>query len=269
MKKTAKSGGLGMALHQSVSFSGALMGLSRARAVFWPGCALMSLGPDLLNRTLAILRRTEPGMGLSSCCCGQPTRYLQPERFPKRQDKLRALLEGHDVERVYTACPNCTLQLKELGSFEIIPIWPLLAEVISPDDLVPVSGRYVLHDPCPMRQDREGQDAVRSLLSLTGMRLWEPEHNRENTLCCGNIQMLRATAPEKSAAIRARRLAEFPEDMGITSCCEGCLEAFRTEGRSTAHVLELLFGLSARRGWGARLAYTRQVKRKEGNRHGR
>lgn len=84
MKKTAKSGGLGMALHQSVSFSGALMGLSRARAVFWPGCALMSLGPDLLNRTLAILRRTEPGMGLSSCCCGQPTRYLQPERFPKQ-----------------------------------------------------------------------------------------------------------------------------------------------------------------------------------------
>ena len=93
-----KSGGLGMRLHQAASFSGPLMGVDRCRAVFWPGCALMSMDPALLERTLDVLRREEPGMGLSTCCCGQPTRYLEPEKFHRRRDRLVRLLEGSGVE---------------------------------------------------------------------------------------------------------------------------------------------------------------------------
>ena len=37
-----KSGSLGMALHQSLSFASPMMALSRREAVFWPGCALMA-----------------------------------------------------------------------------------------------------------------------------------------------------------------------------------------------------------------------------------
>ena len=66
-----KAGRLGMAVHQAASFSPPLMGLTASRAVFWPGCALMSLDPAILERTLAVLRREEKDMGLSACCCGQ------------------------------------------------------------------------------------------------------------------------------------------------------------------------------------------------------
>ena len=52
-----KAGRLGMAVHQAASFSPPLMGLTASRAVFWPGCALMSLDPAILERTLADVTR--------------------------------------------------------------------------------------------------------------------------------------------------------------------------------------------------------------------
>ena len=68
--------------------------------------------------------------------------------------------------------------------------------------------------------------------------------------------MLAATDPQKSAAMRRNRLTEFPEDRIIVSSCEGCLGAFRGEGRKTVHLLELLFGQSKSRGWGNRFKTT-------------
>ena len=112
-----KAGGLGMRLHQAASFSPPLMRVSRGEAVFWPGCALMGLGPELLERVRAVLEREEP-MGLSTCCCGQPSRWLFPGAFPRRQEKLRRLLAKRGIKRVYTACPNCAVQLRALGTVE-------------------------------------------------------------------------------------------------------------------------------------------------------
>ena len=45
-----KSGGLGLGLHQAASSSPPLARVGRSEAVFWPGCALMGLGPELLER---------------------------------------------------------------------------------------------------------------------------------------------------------------------------------------------------------------------------
>ena len=101
-----KSGGLGTRLHQAASFSGPLMGVDRCRAVFWPGCALMNMDPALLERTLDVLRREEPGMGLSTCCCGQPTRYLEPEKSHRRRDRLVRLLEGSGVRVPLQPCAD-------------------------------------------------------------------------------------------------------------------------------------------------------------------
>ena len=45
-----KSGSLGMACHQALSFAPPAMALSRREAVFWPGCALMQLEAAILDR---------------------------------------------------------------------------------------------------------------------------------------------------------------------------------------------------------------------------
>lgn len=252
-----KNGLMGMRAHQCISFSPLMMRIPAGRAVFWPGCALMTLETGLLEKTLEVLRRAEPEISMAACCCGQPTRYLFPERLEKRQKRLLTRLKKGNVQRIYTACPNCTLQLRELNQFEIIPIWPVLAARIHLEDLVSGDGKkYIWHDPCPTRGDAGQQKAVRELLAIRNCSCIEPEHSGGRTLCCGNFHMLHTLSPEKSAAIRQKRLAEFPEDRIILSSCEGCLGAFRKGGREARHLLELLFGVSSRRGWSNRLKIT-------------
>lgn len=256
-----KSGTAGMKLHQGIAFSMPFMKLSKTEAVFWPGCALMNLDNGILDRTVEILKRAEPNIGVSTCCCGQPTKYLFPEKHGSRQKQLISLLKKKGVKRVYTACPNCTVELRLLGCVEVIPIWEVLSSNIKKEDICANScSSCAIHDPCPMRKETAQQQAARDLLAKAGIEVAEPEHARENTLCCGNFHMMRATDPEKSGAMRKRRLEEFPKDAVITSYCEGCLNAFRSEGRSTLHILELLFGKSRARGWKNRIMYTRKAK---------
>ena len=248
----AKSGTGGMALHQALSFSPVFLRIPRAEAVFWPGCALMTLEPRILAKTLAVLERAEPGIQLASGCCGQPTVYLFSEKAPARLEGLVSRLKKQGVRRIYTACPNCAFQLGQLEGFQIIPIWGVLAEHLTGEDLQRSQGRFVWHDPCPTKAHSEQRLAARKLLALSGCDVTEPENIR----CCGNIQMLRARDPEKSAVLRQRRLAELASDRIILSSCEGCLDAFRSEGRETCHLLELLFGKSKSRGWHNRIRNT-------------
>jgi Fe-S oxidoreductase len=257
---SGRSGLAGMRLQQAASFSPFLLRIPHSAAVFWPGCALMKYDGAILRAALEVLCREEP-MVLAAGCCGQPSVYLFPELAGRRRQQLVSALKKAGVRRIYTACPNCALQLGALGGFEIIPIWTVLLRHLKPEDLAPPAAeRYMLHDPCPLRKDPEQLEAVRALLRLAGAEYTEPAHSRECSHCCGNLHMLRARDPEKSAKLRALCLSEFPEDRSITACCAGCLDAFSGEGRRIAHLLEILFGRSLRQSWGNRLKLTRSIR---------
>ena len=247
-----------MRLHQGLGFSPLMLKIPQSEAVFWPGCALLNLDGEILQKTLTVLRRAEPEIKLACGCCGQPTVYLFPEKAEKRKKKLISQLKKQGVKRIYTACPNCTLQLRQLDGFEIIPIWSVLAEQIHGEDIIGADGQFIWHDPCPTRKDPAQQEAARILLEKSGCDCCQPECTGCKTKCCGNFHMMAAKDPDKSAAMRAARLAGFPEEKVIASSCEGCLGAFRSEGRNTCHLLEILFGRSPTRGWGNRFKTTQK-----------
>ena len=251
----AKMGNLVAATHQAVSFHPAMVRIPEAEAVFWPGCALMTLEGHILDRTLEVLRGAEPEMQMAFACCANPSSCLFPGKAEKRKNLLLREIQKKGVKRIYTACPNCTLQLRAFG-LEVIPIWPVLAQHLTAEDMVPLGGRYVWHDPCPTRKDAVQQEAVRRILALRGCDWMEPECSGCRTQCCGNVKMLHCTDPVKSAALRKKRLAQLPPERIISSSCEGCLSAFRSEKRETAHLLEMLFGRSKSRGWGNRFRNT-------------
>ena len=251
----ANLGKIVVGTHQAVSFHPSMIRIPGVEALFWPGCALMTLEPFILDKTLEVLKRAEPGIQLAAACCGNPGRCLFPKQAERRKEKLLKLLNKRGVKRVYTACPNCTLQLRSYG-LDVKPIWPVLAEYLTEGDFAALSGSYVWHDPCPTRQDTAQQEAVRKILALRNCDWTEPECSGCKTICCGNKNMLHCTDPAKSAKLRKARLAQFPAERTIASSCEGCLSAFRGENRDTAHLLELLFGRSKSRGWGNRFKNT-------------
>ena len=102
---------------------------------------------------------------------------------------------------------------------------------------------------------------MRSLLSKARVTITEFPQYRENTQCCGNIAMLRARDPEKSAVMRTSRLNGISSELPITSYCAGCVDAFRSEGRITAHLIELLFGRSKKHGWNNRIRNIIQTRK--------
>ena len=233
-----KAGRLGMAVHQATSFSPPLMGLTTSRAVFWPGCALMSLDPAILERTLAVLRREEKDMGLSACCCGSPPGIWSRSGMKSGGRSSAVCWSGGGWSGSTPPAPNCGVQLRELGGVQVISLWPVLEQRLRPEDLAPAPARScVVHDPCPTRREKADQEAVRALLALAGAAVAEPAHCRERTICCGNYHMAHTLDPEKSAAMRRQRTAEFPAGLPVVSCCEGCLGAFRGEGLPTFHLL--------------------------------
>lgn len=251
------SGRFGMLLHQAVSFSRALIKIPRTDAVFFPGCALLGYDPELLKHVMLLLRKEEPNIALAAGCCGQPTKSLEPSHLFKRTEKLRRLFVKKNVRRIYTACPNCTVMLSRLACADVIPVWETLNRVSAPEDYFNhSSASFALHDPCPVRQDFAQQNAVRELLQKANVSITEFPKNREQTACCGNIAMLRTIDPAKSANMRNTRLDELPSNLSITSYCAGCVDAFSSEGRETAHLVELLFGKSNSRGWGNRIRNT-------------
>ena len=251
----ADLGKLVVRIHQAVSFHPAMIRIPETEAVFWPGCALMTLEPRLLDKTLEVLQRAEPGIRMAAACCGNPSSCLFPRQAERRREKLLKLLTKQGVKRIYTACPNCTLQLASYG-LDVKPIWPVLAEHLKAADMVSMNGSYLWHDPCPTRKDAVQQEAVRNILTLRGCDWTEPACSGCNTICCGNKNMLHCTDPKKSAKLRKIRISQFPADRTIVSSCEGCLSAFRSEKRETVHLLELLFGKSKSRGWGNRCKNT-------------
>ncbi|MFQ8696127.1 MAG: heterodisulfide reductase-related iron-sulfur binding cluster [Alitiscatomonas sp.] len=129
------SGIPGMALHQAISFFSPMMSVPETPAVFWPGCALLNLDPAILKKTLEILARTEPEIRLAAGCCGQPSFFLFPEKYPAYRETLERRLKKSGVKRIYTACPNCTRQLHGICGIQVIPSWSVLAGTMTREDL--------------------------------------------------------------------------------------------------------------------------------------
>ena len=192
----------------------------------------MSLDPAILERTLAGPAAGGEGHG--------PLRLLLRPAHPVpgagavRKAAGEAPLSaggGGGVERVYTACPNCGVQLRELGGVQVISLWPVLEQRLRPEDLAPAPGK-ILRGPRPLPHPpgESGPGGGPGPAGPGGAAVAEPAHCRERTICCGNYHMAHTLAPEKSAAMRRRRTAEFPAGLPVVSCCEGCLGAFRGRG---------------------------------------
>lgn len=249
--------------HQLLSFSKLFAMHGEGAHVFWPGCAVLSLGEELAVGTYQLLQELIPDLSYSTMCCGKPSIHIRGgEGYPKRLAQIQGEVAQKGTRVIYTMCPNCYNTLGKLEDVEIRSIWKILDEQLPARFYGVLAGRaFSLHDPCPIKQgDLESAEHVRSILSKMGAEVLEFAHNRANTICCGKRNMLMALDPKRAEQVFAARAKEAPSREVVTYCAS-CKATFGDRDFTSHYLLELMLGLDQKGSWKKRYQSVRALKR--------
>ena len=224
----------------------------KEKAAFYSGCLIDFSYPEMGAAVVKVLNKAgiEVVFPEGQTCCGAPARYSGAYEVAAQnaKDNIKALLE-EDVKYVVSACPTCTVALKQefISTFESLGMADPMAEARRlADKAVDFStlvkrlvddkrltfkegadlGRFTYHDSCHLKHTLNASEAPRELLAKAGYRISEMA---ECDMCCGMGGSYSLKLPEISAPILERKLqnikaADAP--LAIMDC-PGCVMQIR------------------------------------------
>lgn len=214
---------------------------SRARYAFFPGCQLGASDPRYVIESYRLLLRHYPDCALFLSCCGAPLDWAGHEK--DRVSKHHQLLDqwkSLGEPTLVVACPMCANSLKTaLPNANVISLYTL--PVFDAERSRSACAASV-YDPCAARFDAPTQDAVRLLLEQMGFSLYPLSCDRESAMCCGwgGQYAIADSKLSNDAAAYASNLAETP----YVTYCSNCRDTFSTHGKSSWHILDLVFDIN-------------------------
>ncbi len=229
--------------------------ISDAKTLFIPGCSLVGYDTQVLQQTYGYLVEQLGDVEMLVNCCGSPSLAIgDMDAYQDRSKRLKTIIAGHHIERIILACGNCyNTYIQELPEVEILTLWEVIATYGVPKDLKEVyTGKIVaaLHDPCSFNRHSGVHGSVREILKVLGVTVEEFPANRNQATCCGSKNMIKETNPHLWQQLRSRRAATVKSQQ-ILSYCQSCVRTLSVEGKTTLHLLDLLFNeevISGRRG---------------------
>ncbi len=208
--------------------------------IFFPGCSLPGTRPDKVIKIFQYLQKRNPGLGIVLDCCTKPTHDLGDERFFESMfDDLKRYLLDHNISKVIVACTNCYKVFKNYGDELTVTTAYEELDRDFPCPAIKNKAPVTIHDPCAVRFDATIHNAVRSLISKTGLEVQEMEHTRENTICCGEGGAVGFVKPEFAQTWSNMRKREA-NGRTILTYCAGCT-SYLNPLTPTSHLLDLLF----------------------------
>lgn len=209
--------------------------------IFFPGCTLPGTRPAVTTGLFRQIRQNIPTVGLVLDCCNKPSHDLgRSGHFEKMFGEMHRYLVSQGIRTVLTACPNCTKVFRQYGAgLAVKTVYEILDTPISAIGLPGNGGTFTVHDPCPLRNDRDTQQAVRRMLGDMGLAVNEMQHSGKQTLCCGEGGTVAAV---KSQYAREWALVHERESAGrtIVTYCAGCTGNLN-HVVPALHILDLLF----------------------------
>jgi len=209
--------------------------------VFFPGCALPGARPEATMEIYRRLRRLLSTLGVVLDCCAKPSHDLgRAAHFGAIFGKMHAALVAQGIRTVLTTCPNCTKIFRQYGEgLEVRTVW----EVLHAGGAGPLGNRaggieVSVHDPCPLRDDRQVQAAIRGLLADLGYTVVAMPHQENRTVCCGEGGAVGCIDPGLAEEWTGLRGREAENRLLVTSC-SGCVAALNRR-TPTVHVADLL-----------------------------
>jgi len=225
---------------------------SAEKIAFYAGCLIDFAYPEIGEAVVKILNKAgiEVVFPVEQTCCGAPARYsgAYETAAQNAKDNIDALLK-EDVKYVVSACPTCTVALKNdfsstfesLGMTDALPRAKALADkVIDFSSLIQQlvnEGRLTLkegaqlqkatyHDSCHLKRTLRADQAPRELLRKAGTEIVEMY---EADMCCGMGGSYSLKLPEISAPILERKLHNIKQTgaEAVLMDCPGCMMQIR------------------------------------------
>jgi Fe-S oxidoreductase len=212
--------------------------------LFFPGCQLSGLSPDNLKKTYRFLRdRLKGGVGLMLRCCGAPADWAgRAEIFSQVLKAFRAQWMEMGSPELILACSSCYAVFKaHLPEARLISLWEIFDRQGLPQtDTRPGQNVLAIHDPCTSRHEARIQESVRNIVRTLGLEIAELPLSRDKTKCCGFGGLMWFAHRELADKVIERRINETSMDM--LAYCAVCCDHFRSQGKPTLHLLDLIFG---------------------------
>lgn len=273
MKKLPLAAKINIAIQQKLSFSplfGRVYQSGKSSIGFFPGCSMSEYDVELTLKVYSYLQELFPGIALVTLCCAEPSRTLSKNKYQHYSNALKQRLRDYGITKLIVCCPNCQKNFSALTDVEIITLWEIL-EHNAPAQTNYYQGYplFMLHDPCPCRQEIKTQDNVRSILNRLNFPYQEYSQTKGKTICCGKKDMLMIREPQVSKQILTN-CVNRSDNKHIISYCFSCITAFRSAGCTAIHLLEAIFTTntgvdsakrSLIRSWTNRLVLLKRVRK--------
>ena len=199
----------------------------KSNYIFFPGCQLGALLPDSLLKTYGDLKTRLEDCGVLLGCCGVMARWAgQEEMFENAIAQIKTALAERGDPVLITACPTCHETLGEF--FKVMGIWDL-------DYKITDSETYYIHDACGARNT-----GIHEKIRALGANIAEPKYNKDVSPCCGYGGLQTFANKEIAAAMTEFAAARLKEP--VLTYCANCDDRFARAGKTSRHVLELIFG---------------------------
>jgi iron-sulfur cluster protein len=222
------------------------------KAAFYGGCLVDFAYPEMGEAVVRVLNKAgiEVIFPEGQTCCGAPARYSGAYEVAAQNgvDNIHALL-AEDVKYVVSACPTCTVALKQefiatlesVGrtdelpaarrlSEKVVDFSTLASQLVEQGRLKFKPGiettKFTYHDSCHFKRTLHAEQNPRKLMKQAGYELVEME---ESDMCCGMGGSYTLKLPELSAPILERKLVNI-EKVGaplLLIDCPGCVMQIR------------------------------------------
>ncbi len=219
--------------------------------LFFPGCQMTASNPEYVEKIYSLLRELpelarEEGIGLALRCCGAPARWAgRTDLFDQTKAEFLKEYEKLGNPKVIVACSSCYQIFKEeFPQIPLVSLWNLLANTSTPLPFAEKGNESVIsiHDPCTTRMESDIQDSVRSLVDKAGYQIEELPLSREKTECCSYGGLMWLANPTLAKKTIERRIGESQN--AFVTYCVMCRDFFTKQGKTTYHVLDMLFNPS-------------------------
>ena len=215
---------------------------TNCNTVFFPGCTLPGTRPETTWSIYQQLKKNIPHLGMVLDCCHKPSHDLwRQDSFLIWFTDMRDWLIRHGVRHIIVACPNCYKIFHEYGQgLNVRTAWEIFAEIkFAPTHPVIAHGQITIHDPCPLRDHQDAQQAVRTILHRLGLKVQEMRHSKKHNICCGEGGSVGLINPDMAGKWGEKRKREAGNDLVITYCA-GCAGFLAKAGIKVVNLGDLL-----------------------------